>query len=94
VPQAKQVTLQTHGHDKYGRTLADVALSDGMNLNQELVKQAGAGGTGSMRRGILCWKGWRRKHEKQRKVCGLIRHQFHRGSIAKLDADKLSISQM
>jgi len=35
----KDVTLQTHGLDKYGRTLADGLLSDGMNLNQELVKQ-------------------------------------------------------
>jgi endonuclease YncB( thermonuclease family) len=35
----KQVTIQTHGHDKYKRTLADVLLPDGTNLNQELVKQ-------------------------------------------------------
>jgi endonuclease YncB( thermonuclease family) len=35
----KEVTIQTHGHDKYKRTLADVLLPDGMNLNQELVKQ-------------------------------------------------------
>jgi len=26
-----EVTLQTHGHDKYGRSLADVLLSDGTN---------------------------------------------------------------
>jgi micrococcal nuclease len=44
----KEVTLQTHGHDKYKRTLADVLLSDGMNLNQELVKQG------------WCW--WYRKY--------------------------------
>jgi len=43
-PQTKEVTLQTHGLDTYKRTLADVMLPDGMNLNQELVKQAGAGG--------------------------------------------------
>ena len=35
----KQVALQTHGKDKYGRTLADVLLKDGTNVNQELVKQ-------------------------------------------------------
>jgi endonuclease YncB( thermonuclease family) len=35
----KEVTLQTHGKDNYGRTLAEVLLPDGMNLNQELVKQ-------------------------------------------------------
>ncbi|MDP3596772.1 MAG: thermonuclease family protein [Nitrospirota bacterium] len=44
----KEVTVQTHGHDKYKRTLADVILSDGMNLNQELVKQG------------WCW--WYRKY--------------------------------
>lgn len=44
----KEVTLQTHGHDKYQRTLADVILPDGTNLNQELVKQG------------WCW--WYRKY--------------------------------
>jgi micrococcal nuclease len=34
----KDVTLQTHGHDKYKRTLADVLLPDGANINHELVK--------------------------------------------------------
>ena len=38
-PTAKEGTVQTHGHDKYTRTLGDVILPDGMNLNQELVKQ-------------------------------------------------------
>ena len=44
----KEVTLQTHGKDKYGRTLGDVILSDGTNINQELVKQG------------WCW--WYRKY--------------------------------
>ena len=44
----KDVTVQTHGHDKYKRTLADVLLPDGTNLNQELVKQG------------FCW--WYRKY--------------------------------
>jgi endonuclease YncB( thermonuclease family) len=44
----KEVTLQTHGFDKYQRTLADVLLPDGTNLNQELVKQG------------FCW--WYRKY--------------------------------
>ena len=44
----KQVTLQTPGYDKYKRTLGDVILPDGMNLNQELVKQG------------WCW--WYRKY--------------------------------
>ncbi|MDO8355524.1 MAG: thermonuclease family protein [Nitrospirota bacterium] len=35
----KDVTIQTHGHDKYNRTIGEVILPDGINLNQELVKQ-------------------------------------------------------
>src|SRR5690349_12788207 len=33
----KEVTLLTHGKDKYKRTLADVLLPDGTNVNHELV---------------------------------------------------------
>jgi endonuclease YncB( thermonuclease family) len=34
----KEVTLQIHGKDKYGRTIADVILPDGTNVNHSLVK--------------------------------------------------------
>jgi hypothetical protein len=44
----KEITVQTYGHDKYTRTLGDVILPGGMNLNQELVKQG------------WCW--WYRKY--------------------------------
>ena len=44
----KEVTLQTYGKDKYGRTLADVLLPDATNLNHELVKEG------------WCW--WYRKN--------------------------------
>ena len=44
----KEVTLQTHGKDKYGRTIADVLLPDGTNVNQQLVKEG------------WCW--WYQKH--------------------------------
>ncbi len=44
----KEVTLQTHGHDKYKRTLADVILQDGTNVNHTLVKDG------------WCW--WYRKY--------------------------------
>jgi len=44
----KEVTLQTHGKDKYGRTLADVFLRDGTHVNHELVKDG------------WCW--WYRKY--------------------------------
>jgi endonuclease YncB( thermonuclease family) len=38
VPQAKESTLQTHGKDKYGCTLADALLPDGTNVTHSLVK--------------------------------------------------------
>lgn len=44
----KEVTLQTHGKDKYARTIADVLLPDGTNVNHELVKEG------------WCW--WYRKY--------------------------------
>ena len=44
----KEVIVQTYGHDKYKRTIGDVILPDGVNLNQELVKQG------------WCW--WYRKY--------------------------------
>jgi micrococcal nuclease len=44
----KEVTLQTHGLDKYKRTLADVFLSDGTHVNHVLVKDG------------WCW--WYRKY--------------------------------
>jgi micrococcal nuclease len=47
----KDVTLQTHGLDKYGRTLADVFLSDGSNVTTRWSKTAGVGGIGNMRQG-------------------------------------------
>jgi endonuclease YncB( thermonuclease family) len=34
----RDVIFQTHGQDKYGRTLEDVLLPDGTNVNHELVK--------------------------------------------------------
>lgn len=43
----RDVILQTHGQDKYGRTLADVLLPDGTNINHELV------------RGGWCWWYWK-----------------------------------
>jgi endonuclease YncB( thermonuclease family) len=44
----KDVTLQTHGLDKYHRTIADVLLSDGTNVNHMSVKDE------------WCW--WYRKY--------------------------------
>ena len=44
----KEVTVQTHGHDKYKCTIADMLLPDGTNINHELVKDG------------WCW--WYRKY--------------------------------
>ena len=44
----KDVTLQTHGKDKYGRMIADVLLPDGSNVNHVLVREGS------------CW--WYRKY--------------------------------
>jgi len=44
----RDVILQTHGQDKYGRTLADVFLLDGTHVNHTLVKDG------------WCW--WYRKY--------------------------------
>ena len=35
----KEVTVQTYGHDKYKRTIGDVILPDGTNVNHTLVKE-------------------------------------------------------
>ena len=35
----KEAKLQTFGKDKYGRTIADVLLSDGTNVNHTLVEE-------------------------------------------------------
>jgi endonuclease YncB( thermonuclease family) len=75
----KDVTLQARGHDKYGRTIADVLLPDCTNVNHELVKD-GWGGIGSMRQAIPCLNGWGRKRERPRRACGLIRSRCRRGS--------------
>jgi micrococcal nuclease len=34
----KEMTLQTYGKNKYGRTIAGAFLPDGTNVNQTLVK--------------------------------------------------------
>ena len=43
----KEVRLQTYGLDKYGRTIADVILADGTNVNHKLVEEG------------WCWWYWK-----------------------------------
>jgi len=56
VPHAKEVTLQADGKDMYGRTIADVLLPDGTNVNHTLVKDAWCWGYRKYALGIQCWK--------------------------------------
>jgi micrococcal nuclease len=53
----KEVTLQTHAQDKYGRTLADVFLLDGTNVNHTLVKDGWWWWYRKYAPGDRCWKG-------------------------------------
>ena len=75
----KEVTLQTHGKDKYKRTLADVLLPDGTNVNHDWSKRAGAGGIGGMRLGTRCSKAWSKTRETRIRSCGLILNRHRCG---------------
>ena len=77
----KQISYALH-------TLANVLLSDGVDLNQELVKEGGIGGIRSMRQGIRCWKGWKTKHERRGKGCGQIRTSAGAAGVEALDKFK------
>jgi hypothetical protein len=57
----KEVTLQTHGLDKYKRTLADVLLPDGTHVNHTLVKDG------------MCW--WYRKYAPGDTVLGGLENE-------------------
>ena len=48
----KEVTVQTHGYDKYKRGLADVILADARTSIMSWSSKAGAGGIGSTRQEI------------------------------------------
>ena len=48
----KEVTIIEHGTDKYGRTIGDVVLPDGSNLNRTLLKEG------------LAWWFWKHSQDK------------------------------
>ena len=48
----KEVTIIDYGKDKYGRTIGDVVLQDGSNLNRQLVKEG------------LAWWFWKHSQDK------------------------------
>lgn len=61
MPHAKEVTVQTHGRDKYKRTIADMPLSDGTNVNHTLIKDG------------WCW--WYRKYAPGNTVLEGLEHK-------------------
>ena len=54
---SKEVTVQTYGLDKYGRTLTDVLLPDGSNVKHTPVKDGWCWWYMKYARGDGCWKG-------------------------------------
>jgi len=79
-PHATEVTIQTHGYYKYKRTLADVLLFDGTNVNHTLVKDGWCWWYREYAPGIRCWEGWSGRHEQRRTACGLTTSPCRRGS--------------
>jgi micrococcal nuclease len=61
VPQAKEITLQADGKDKYHRTIADVLLPDGTHVNHTLVED------------VWCW--WYRKYAPDDTVLEGLEHE-------------------
>jgi endonuclease YncB( thermonuclease family) len=75
-----EVTLQTYGHDKYGRTLADVLLLDGTNVNQTLVEDGWCWWYRKYAPGDTVLEGLEKEPRGQRMACGLIRSRCRRGT--------------
>jgi endonuclease YncB( thermonuclease family) len=53
----KDVTIQAHGYDKYGRTLEMCTCPMAPTSIMRWSKTASACGIGNIRQGIRCWKG-------------------------------------
>ena len=64
----KEVTLETHGTDKYGRTIADVSLPDGVNVNLELVRNG------------WCW--WYQKYAPDNVILAELQRRARRSGAA------------
>lgn len=63
----KEVTLQTFGKDKYGRTIADVILPDGTNVNHTLVKDG------------WCW--WYPKYAPENVILAELQRRARRSGV-------------
>lgn len=63
----KEVTLETHGTDKYGRTIADVSLPDGIHVNLELVRNG------------WCW--WYQKYAPDNVILAELQRRARRSGL-------------
>jgi hypothetical protein len=68
----KEVTLETHGRDKYGRTIADVSLSDGISINIEWAEPPRAGGISNTRLKMWSCRSCNAAPDEQGSACGEI----------------------
>jgi hypothetical protein len=68
----KEVTIQTHGYDKYKRILADVILTNGTNVNHTLVKEG------------WCW--WYRKYAPRSRELERLEKNSRKGKNGLFDA--------
>jgi endonuclease YncB( thermonuclease family) len=65
----KDVTVQSYRLDRYGRTIWDVLLTDGMNLNRELVRQGLRGAMWNTET-TKHWSNWRPTQEMRSGLVG------------------------
>ena len=82
----KEVTIQTHGHDKYKRTLGDVILPDGTSVNHTLVKDGWCWWYRKYALGNTVLEGLEKEAREEQKGCGLIRSPCRRGSDGRRSA--------
>ena len=68
----KEGTLQTFGKNKYHRTIADVLLPDGTNVNHTLVKEGWCWWYRTYAPGDMVLEGLENEAQEGRKGCGSI----------------------
>jgi hypothetical protein len=76
----ESVLLDTHGQDKYKRTLGDVFLRDGMHVNHELVKDGWCWWYRKYAPGDTMLEGLEKEAREAKQGCGPSRTRCRRGS--------------
>jgi hypothetical protein len=74
----KVVTVYVRDIDRYGRTVAEIILTGGRNLGQELLDWLGT--MCNLRSATRCCPRWSRKRARRSAACGLMRRPFRCGS--------------